>query len=78
MGNDSKSSEIIMNPFASNNGFLTGTTIIETTNKISSANFQGEIHLKIKSRGKKKSTTFVEGLEKQAASINAALERVQQ
>lgn len=55
-----------INPFGANNGLLSTSTItnnnVKTSNKVSSAEFNGEIHLEIKSRNAKKSITFVTGL----------------
>jgi translation initiation factor 1 len=54
---------IPFNPFGTNNGLL--STVVKTdktSNEVSSANFKGDIHLKIKNRNAKKFTTYVEGL----------------
>ena len=55
-----------VNPFGASNGLLSNNPFsqnIKTTNDTSSAEFNGEIHLEIKSRSAKKSKTYVKGLE---------------
>ena len=58
-----------MNPFGANNGLLNNinplnqNVNVKTKNEVSSAEFNGEIHLEIKSRSAKKFLTFVKGLE---------------
>lgn len=61
-----------VNPFGANNGLLSNANNqnIKTTNAVTSAKFDGEIHLEIKSRSAKKSTTFVKGLQDTDLDLN--------
>jgi translation initiation factor 1 len=60
---NTKSGNIPLNPFGTNNGLLSAVDkTMQTSNEISSAHFKGDIHLKIKNRNAKKFTTYVEGL----------------
>jgi translation initiation factor SUI1 len=64
MESNQSTTNITFNPFGASNGLLSNDTDknVKTSNQVSSASFKGFIDLEIKSRNKRKSTTFVKGL----------------
>lgn len=62
LGKSSQNGSNPFNPFGANGGLLSSNNTIKTSNVVSSANFKGEIDIKIKSRSKKKFCTIITGL----------------
>jgi translation initiation factor SUI1 len=58
----SQNENVTFNPFGTNAGLLSSNNMVQTSNIVSSANFKGEIDIKIKSRTKRKFCTTITGL----------------